>query len=423
MPEYRVNNRIVSDTDPNFESMLESVYKTVNRPLCMCHDPGIEMQIAKINDHFYIKRMPKKGKEHSSECGSFETPPELSGLGDLMGTAIQEEDGVTVLKFDFPLSHKAEKPAAEPSNNESESVKASSKRLSLRAMLHFIWKEAGLNRWHPTIVRRSWMDVYQQLTVAADNKKTNEAFVKDFLFLPEPFVVDRKAEIIARRMNLLTSYHSKHPKKLMLMIGEVEEGGFSGSGFGGTLIVKHIPDFHFLMNKQLYDNIESRFAIELALFRSSNGNRLLIAATFSLSNQGVATIEQITMMAATHEWIPFETMYERNLIMQFLDKKRSFEKVLRYNFARDFVMADFILLDTKPQTTEMYLIPETKRKLEYKVGVEAAIKQAQTVAAINNSEAAVMWVWDPAEDEQMPAIPDSVMGQTVFPKYGIRAVM
>lgn len=274
MSEYRVNNRMVSDTDPDFESMLESVYKTVNRPLCMCHEPGIEMQIAKINDHFYVKRMPKKGKEHASDCGSFETPPELSGLGDLMGTAIQEEDGITVLKFDFPLSHKAENPSAAPNESESESVKATSKKLSLRATLHFLWKEAGLNRWHPTIMKRTWLDVYQQLNLAADNKKTNESFLKDFLFLPEPFVEERKPEIIARRMNLLTSYHSKHPKKLMLLIGEVKEGGFNGTGFGGTLTVKHVTDFHFLMNKQLYDNIESRFAIELALFRSSNGNRL-----------------------------------------------------------------------------------------------------------------------------------------------------
>ncbi|MGC9293515.1 MAG: DUF1173 family protein [Acidobacteriaceae bacterium] len=52
MAEYRVNNRTVSDEDPNFESMLQSVYKTASRPLCMCTGPGIEMQIARINGHF-----------------------------------------------------------------------------------------------------------------------------------------------------------------------------------------------------------------------------------------------------------------------------------------------------------------------------------------------------------------------------------
>lgn len=118
-------------------------------------------------------------------------------------------------------------------------------------------------------------------------------------------------------------------------------------------------------------------------------------------------------MATTREWIPFETMYERNLIMQLLDNKRSFEKVLRYNFAREFVMGDFILLDTKPLTTEMFLIPEIKRKLEYKVGVEAAVEIAKTLT----------WVWDPAEDERMPEIPGSVMGQAAPSRYGIRAVM
>ena len=213
MAEYRVNDRIVSDQDSDFESMLESVYKTDSRPLCMCAEPGIEMQIAKINEHFVIKRMPNKGNDHSPRCGSFETPPELSGLGDLMGTAIQEENGVTVLKFDFPLSRKAEKSSVkEPDEKEKESVKAPSKRLSLRATLHYLWQEGGLNRWSPTNMQKSWADVYRQILATVDNKKANNSYMKEFLYLPAPYTEERSSEIAGHRCHLLAAFHSKYPK-------------------------------------------------------------------------------------------------------------------------------------------------------------------------------------------------------------------
>lgn len=413
MAEYRVNNRIVSDEDPNFESMLESVYKTASRPLCMCSEPGIEMQIAKINGHFVIKRMPNKGKDHSAQCGSFETPPELSGLGDLMGTAIQEENGSIALKFDFPLSHRPEKSSAEEpqKKEEKESVKSPSKRLSLRATLHYLWQEAGLNRWHPTIKQRSWTDVYRQMLLAVDNKKANDSSMKEFLYLPEPRTADNASKIIGQRIHLWSAFHSKYPKKLMLMIGEVAKDGIKGYDFGATISMEEIPDTHLLWSSQLHKSVVSRFASDLALSRLGT-NRLVVAATFSISNHGVGSMEQITLMPTTEEWIPIETEQERTLITEFLKHSRSFEKVLRYNFARDYPMANFLLLDTLPTPTEMYVIRMMENNLEYKLGVDAAIEKSEKST----------WRWDPME-ESMPDLPESILGPAVAMRYGIRAVM
>ena len=179
MAKYIIHNNIVSDEDPNFESMLESVYKTDCRPLCICTEPGIEMQISKINDHYVINRLPNKRGNHLHPCVSAETPPELSGLGDLMGTAIQEKDGVTLLKFDFPLSHRPEKTSVtavteKDEDEEKESVKTANKRFSLRATLHYLWQEGGLNRWSPTMKKISWRDVYGQILSQLDHKKSKE---------------------------------------------------------------------------------------------------------------------------------------------------------------------------------------------------------------------------------------------------------
>jgi len=413
MAEYRINNRIVSDEDPNFESMLESVYKTASRPLCMCSEPGIEMQIAKINGHYFIKRMPNKGKDHSPQCGSFETPPELSGLGDLMGTAIQEENGSITLKFDFPLSHRPEKSSSEEpkKEEEKESVQSPSKRLSLRATLHYLWQEAGLNRWHPTIKQRTWTDVYRQILLAVDNKKTSDSYMKEFLYLPEPRTAENASKIIGQRIHLWSAFHSKYPKKLMLMIGEVAKDGIKGYDFGATISMEEIPDTHLLWSSQLHKSVVSRFAGDLALSRLGT-NRLIVAATFSISNHAVGSMEQITLMPTTEEWIPIETEQERTLITEFLKHNRSFEKVLRYNFARDYPMANFLLLDTMPTPTEMFVIRMMENNLEYKLGVDAAIEKSEKST----------WRWDPME-ESMPDLPTSILRPAAASRYGIRAVM
>jgi hypothetical protein len=412
MAEYRVNDRMVSDQDSDFESMLESVYKTASRPLCLCSDPGIEMQIAKINEHYVIKRMPDTGTNHSPQCVSFETPPELSGLGDLMGTAIQEENGVTVLKFDFPLSRMAEKSSVkEPDEKEKESVKAPSKRLSLRGLLHYLWQDAGLTRWHPTIKKRTWSDVYKQILCSMDNKQANAARVKEFLYLPEPCTPENMMAVVGQRCSTWSKFRLNHPKQLMLLVGEVAREGITGA-CGGAISVEEIRDTHLLLGEGVYKSILHSFANELDLWRLSATTKLIMAATVSLSAHLVASLEQMTFMAVTEEWIPFETSPERDLIFSLLKNRRSFEKIMRYNFARDFPMANFLLLDTSPTQTEMFVIRESKNLVDYRIGVDAAIQNTK------NST----WRWDPFEDK-MPEFPDSIMGNSVTSRQAIRAVM
>jgi hypothetical protein len=93
MAKYIINNNIVSDEDP----------------------------------------MPNKGNDPSPQCGSFETPPGLSGLGALLGTAIQEKDGITILKFNFPLSHRLKTTSVKtPEEKVEEAAQQSAKAKAIR---------------------------------------------------------------------------------------------------------------------------------------------------------------------------------------------------------------------------------------------------------------------------------------------------
>ncbi|XHO77797.1 hypothetical protein BCC0238_007391 (plasmid) [Burkholderia gladioli] len=47
------------------------------------------MYIARFEGRYQVKRMPGTGTQHKLGCDSFETPPGLSGFGDVDGSAIE----------------------------------------------------------------------------------------------------------------------------------------------------------------------------------------------------------------------------------------------------------------------------------------------------------------------------------------------
>jgi tRNA A-37 threonylcarbamoyl transferase component Bud32 len=102
---FQFGTDVIDSNFDGFQNLLKQFYERKRR-LCLCKDPGIELYIAKVNESYILKRMPKTGGSHAPTCLSFEPPEELSGLGEVQGQAIQEnlEDGTTNLKLDFSLT-------------------------------------------------------------------------------------------------------------------------------------------------------------------------------------------------------------------------------------------------------------------------------------------------------------------------------
>lgn len=91
MGHYRIGTQSLGSEDPALQGWLAHAYAGKIRPLCLCRSPAAEMYIAKVSGHFVLKRMPNSGGAHAPSCDAYEPPPELSGLGQLMGSAIQED--------------------------------------------------------------------------------------------------------------------------------------------------------------------------------------------------------------------------------------------------------------------------------------------------------------------------------------------
>jgi len=356
----RIHDELFEIADPGLPAALASIYGSKVRPVCTCRN--VEMYIAKVSGKYAVKRMPNTGPDHSPGCDSYEPPAELSGLGQVIGTAIEEDadEGMTTLKLGFSLSKVSGKKAPSPSTGEKDSVKTDGNKLTLRGTLHYLWDQAGFTRWSPAMEnRRSWPVIRKYLLLAAENKMTKGSALVDRLYVPEPFSEDRKSEIAQRRMAQLAkaSAPAKETRQLMIVIGEIKEIGTARFGF--KIRFKHVPDCDFMMNEDLHKRLRKRFATEIELWSSNadNGVHLMAIATFSVGHTGVPSFEEIAVMVVSSGWVPFENQFELMLLNSLTEKKRRFVKGLRYNLASTVPLACAVLQDTHPQPTALYVTP------------------------------------------------------------------
>lgn len=356
-----INGQAFQPDDPALAGALQTAYAQQRRPLCLCLRPGIEMYIASLGDRFIVKRMPNTGYRHAASCDSFEPPPHMSGVGELIGAAIQTNagDGVIILKLDFAMAKSGTRTlsASVGAGAGPGSVRTDGKRLTLRAVLHYLLDEAGLTRWSPAMEgNRNWHVVRKYLLQAAADKQAKGKPLADQLYIPEPFSLEHKDEIVGRRRRVFDKLAklAGNARRLMLLIAEVKDLG--DAKFGKKLRVKHVPDALFLMADDLYRRVLRRFDTELSLWSAVESSHLLVAATFWVSAAGWATIEEMTLMLVDEHWLGFESTDEKLLLDTLVAEGRRFVRTLRYNLPSTAPLATALLTDA-PDAVAMYVVP------------------------------------------------------------------
>lgn len=396
MAKYLVGNQRLDSESSDFFSMLAMLHSTKTRPLCLCRDPGCEMYIAKVNNKFILKRMPGTGEGHAPTCDSYEPPEELSGRGQVMGSAIEEdaESGNTKLKFDFSLSKSGHRNMPTPTGNEADTVTTPGNRLTLRGMLHYLWEEAGFNHWTPNMAgKRHWSVIRKYLLEAANNKTAKGTGLGELLYIPETFFLEKKDEIAQRRVSHLSRIAATEngARKLMIVIGEIVK--FDKSRYGMKVVLKHLPDYHFQLSEELHKKLHKRFELELSQWGADEQSHLIMIGTFSVNHAMVANLEEVGMINVTDNWIPYEGAYDRLLIDALTHQNRRFVKGLRYNLQKTKPLAVAVLTDMGQESCALFITPAGASQ-DYVDEQNELIKQSSM-----NS-----WVWD-ASAGTMPALP------------------
>lgn len=348
---YEVGGRRLEIGSSGFAEAIADAHAVHQRPRCMCVAEGIEMYVARLagpNAGLIVKRMPNTGHQHAPDCPSYEPPAEASGLGEVLGSAIAEDPltGVTTLKLDFPMAKLGGRPATPGPAGDSGSATSDATRLSLRGLLHYLWDRAELTRWQPGFAgRRHWATVRHHLLRAAETMVTRGGALRQRLYVPEVFAVDRRDEINARRVAqwIQAAASPAERQHLMLLIGEVKE--IVPARYGYKAVIKHVPDQPLALDETLYRRLCRRFECELSLWGASVGLHMIAIATFGINLAGVPTVEEMSLMPTNAQWIPVEDAFELELVDRLVHEGRWFTKALRYNLAGVRALPSATLLD------------------------------------------------------------------------------
>lgn len=394
---YRIGQAIVAEDDPAFGPILAEAYRAWQRPVCMCCDQGAAMYIARMGEQFFVKRMPLSGADHDPQCQSYEPPYELSGLGPLIGGAIQLDPakGLAALKLDFSLSKRgAQKTAGGPTLSEGP-VKNEVKKLSLRALLHYLWHQGGLTEWTAHWAgKRHWFQVRSHLMEAAATMTVKGAPLCERMLIPENFRLDDKTAIEQRRALALADIRApaSGPRRLMLLVGEVKE--FAPARSGQKIVIKHMPGFPLVVEDGTWRRLQSRYAAELELWQANDRFHLVIIATFGMTQSGLASVDEIALMSATEQWLPIENAYEQRLVDALSRLSLKSVKGLRFNLSSTQPIAAATLPHRRPSPAALYIVPPDADD-------EFEITLSEMIAARPDVEP---WVWRVADGE-MPPLP------------------
>jgi hypothetical protein len=348
---YEVGGRPIEIGSRGFAEAIADAHAAHHRPRCMCVADGIEMYVARLagpNAGLIVKRMPNTGHRHAPDCPSYEPPAQASGLGEVLGSAIAEDPvtGLTTLRLDFPLAKLGGRTATPGPAGDSGSATSDGTRLSLRGLLHYLWDQAELTRWQPGFAgRRHWATVRHHLLRTAETMVTRGGALRQRLYVPEVFAVDRRDEINARRLAqwMQAAASPAERQQLMLLIGEVKE--IVPARYGYKAVIKHVPDQPLALDETLYRRLGRRFERELSLWGASDGLHMIAIATFGINLAGVPTVEDMSLMATNAQWIPVEDAFELQLVDRLVHDGRWFTKALRYNLARPRQVACATLMD------------------------------------------------------------------------------
>lgn len=376
-----------------FADAIADAHAAHRRPRCLCLAEGVEMYVARLGEGYIVKRMPETGSRHAPDCPSYEPPAEFSGLAQVLGGAITEDPatGETTLKLDFPLTKMPGRSQMPPAGVDSDSVTSDGAKLSLRGVLHYLWDQAELTRWHPGFAgKRTWGTVRKHLLLAAEDKVTRGGSLRSRLYIPEVFSVEQRDAINARRISLWSQAIAVPGKQqqLMLTIAEIKE--IVPARYGFKAVVKHVPDQAFALDEQIYRRLARRFERELALWGAADDIHMVMIATFSVAAAGIPTIVELSLMTVTRHWLPVEDGFEKQLVDRLVVDGRSFVKGLRYNLGAGSELASATLTDCADSAPLLFVDHS---------GIEGSGRQRHT-----GDPSVPVWLWNPSS-EAMPSLP------------------
>jgi hypothetical protein len=297
---------------------------------------------------------------------------------------------------EFPLARIQGRAIPHGESMPPSEISVPRRRMSLRAVMHYLFERAGFNRWYPAMVgKRSQAVIHKYLMEAAADIETKGVRLSDRLYVPEQFNEERKEEIAKRRrkkLSILLSPESDMQFRMVLVLGEFK--GAEISTFGRKVWIKHMPDAPLFIDNKAWERIERAYR---DIFEARGADtkaklRVVICALVYAKREHMYQIDTASLMLTTENWVPLDGLQDLDLIQVLTEQKRRFMKPLRYDARSAAPFSNVLLLDTVTPPTPLHVISEFMDSKD-RTAKEKAIK-------ISGDET---WVWYTAKE--MPALP------------------
>ena len=300
---FAIGGRVVDADDPQLQDLLAQAYEAPGRPRCLCVAGGVEMYVA-FHRCYQIKRMPETGDRHHPACPSYEPGPAMSGLGELVGEAVVQLDPSRVeLHVDFPWARVPGRAGVSREPAEPSEVGRTRRRMSLRALMHFLFERAGFNRWSPAMTgKRNQAVLHKYLMQAAEAIQVKGEPLSNRLYVPEAFNETAKAEQAERRrarLSVLQPHDGRQP--LALVLGEFK--GWESAPAGARIWIRHMPDAPLLADARTWARVQRGFAPLFEALDSDGGRglRLMLAALIRARREHTYEIDLASLMLTSEE--------------------------------------------------------------------------------------------------------------------------
>lgn len=391
---FSIKGRVVHGHAPEFQASLAEIYDTPERPRCLCVPGGVEMYVAR-HRLFVVKRMPDTGCQHHPSCPSFEPEHQQSGLGELVGEAVLElVPGQIQLRVDFPWTRTVGQSVHRGEPQEATEVEAPKRRMSLRALMHFLFERAGFNRWCPAMEgKRNQGVLHKYLLAAAEDVLVKGVPLSERFYVPEPFNEANKAAAATRRrekLSILRPHEGHSP--LAIVMGEFKASEATTSG--RRVWIKHMPDAPLLVANKTWERVKRMFAPMFEAGDADSGYkvRIVLAALIRARREHTYEIDALSLMMASEHWIPVDGIHELPLVHALVAQRRRFAKPLRYDAKSVASFPNALLLDAGSTPMPLHVVSPFMLTRER----DAKLKAAQMA-----SDAPWLW-WT---NEAMPTFP------------------
>lgn len=370
---------------------------------CCCLGSGnkrLSIHSRANSDRFHLARFPETGPEHSEDCVYYGVDPGMSGLGAYRRGVVQElDDGNTKIKLKVGLQ---QRPTAAPEEGDASATadkkipatrsRAGQASMTLLGLLHYLWTDAGLNVWSPSMQgKRNIGVLHYHLLRAASSTYAGKIRLSSNLLIATSAPEGQQATL-----NRAKATEAMNRRRRLVVIaplaqyqsGMEESGRLPITGFHG------IP--HLSVSAENWEVVQRRFMAETNGWMA--GDMVVAIAQTDVPRPGVgvmqAQVVDLALMAVTPQWIPVDSGYEAAVVAALVAAERRFEKPLRFDAGTEQVFPDFWLRDRSE------IVPMEVWGL---TDPDYAARKAQKIAHYDEKYGpGKWWQWDAAAGASMP---------------------